>query len=364
MIEPVPDNNPSHSAIVDAEARRWDPSARSTDGSDLDADENADITPTLLLAEDDPHSGETLRDYFEAKGFNTIWAKDGIEAIKAFRETPVDLALVDIMMPGADGYEVCRTIKSESLDRSVPVIFLTAKAFPEDKAAGFDSEADGYVTKPYDLAALKAEVDARLRIKTRFDDLRREKKVLDRLSTTDALTGLPNRRFFEERLNYELHRARRYEQDLALLMVDVDHFKEANDGYGHLFGDSVLKDVASILRGVGRDVDISARFGGDEFSIILPTTDSIAAEKVAERIRASVEAHVFSWPRASGGKEIKSAARITLTIGVAAINGSRFPEDCTEFIDWADKALYKAKSMGRNCVATYSGGQLFPFTAA
>ena len=214
MIEPVPDNNPSHPATVDAEARRWDPSARSTDGFDVDGDENADITPTLLLAQDDPHSGETLRDYFEAKGFNTIWAKNGSEAIKAFRENSVDLALVDIMMPGADGYEVCRTIKSESLDRSVPVIFLTAKAFPEDKAAGFESEADGYVTKPYDLAALKAEVDARLRIKTRFDALSKEKKVLDHLSTTDPLTGLPNRRFFEERLKYELQRAERYAQKL------------------------------------------------------------------------------------------------------------------------------------------------------
>ena len=258
MIEPLRKNDMSHPVVVDAEARRWYIPAHLTGA---EADENADITPTLLLAEDDPHGGQTLQDYFESKGFNTIWAKNGIEAIEAFRKTRVDLALVDIMMPGIDGYEVCRTIKSESLDRSVPVIFVTAKAFPEDQAAGFDSEADGYVTKPYDLAALKAEVDARLRIKTRLDKLRTEKKVLDRLSKIDPLTGLPNRRFFEERLTYELQRARRYEQDLALLMIDVDHFKQANDAYGHLFGDSVLKEVASILGGAGRDVDIPARFG-------------------------------------------------------------------------------------------------------
>ena len=362
MIEPARENSPAHPAIVSAEAERWDAPARF---AEVDADENDDTTPTLLIAEDDPHSGRTLQDYFEAKGFNAIWAANGVEAIKAFRETRVDLALVDIMMPGVDGYEVCRTIKSESLDRSVPVIFVTAKAFPEDQAAGFDSEADGYVTKPYDLAALRAEVDARLRIKTRLDTLRREKKVLDRLSKIDPLTGLPNRRFFEERLIYELQRADRYEQDLALLMIDVDHFKQANDAYGHLFGDSVLKEVAAILGGVGRDVDIPARFGGDEFSVILPAADAMAAERLAERLRSAVETHVFSLPDpASKEDAVKSVQRITLTIGVAAITRSQFPEDPSEFIDWADKALYKAKAMGRNCVASFSGGQIIPFPAA
>ena len=120
-----------------------------------------------------------MRDYFEAKGFKTIWATNGGEAIKAFRENSVDLALVDIMIPGVDGYDVCRTIKSESLDRSVPVIFVTAKTSPEDQVAGFDCGADGYVTKPYDLAVVRAQVDARLRTKTHDDKSCDERKVLN-----------------------------------------------------------------------------------------------------------------------------------------------------------------------------------------
>ncbi len=364
MTEPTPDIDPSRAAVVDEEARPWEMPVRFTDILNVDPDDNTDSANTILLAEDDPHSGQTLQDYFEAKGFNTIWAKNGVDAIKVFRETRVDLALVDVMMPGADGYQVCQTIKSESGERTVPVIFLTAKVFPEDKAAGFASAADGYVTKPYDLAALAAEVDARLRVKVQSDALRQEKRALERLSTTDPLTGLPNRRFFDQRLNHELSRARRYGQDLGLLMVDVDHFKEANDGYGHPFGDAVLKEVASILMGVVRDVDIPARFGGDEFTIILPSTGSTGAATLAERIRSSVEAHVFSWPdRASDGEGGRSVAGITLTIGVAAAAESRFPEDCAEFIDWADKALYKAKSMGRNRVAISGEGQIVPCPA-
>ena len=151
----------------------------------LNSATQVDRAPTLLLAEGDPHSGETLQDYFEAKGFNTIWAKDGIEAIQAFRENSVDLALVDIMMPGADGYEVCQTIKSESLDRSVPVIFLTAKASPEDEVAGFECGADGYVAKPYDLSVVRAQVDARLNIKTRSDKSRNEGTVGLQVLATD-----------------------------------------------------------------------------------------------------------------------------------------------------------------------------------
>ncbi|MCG8423996.1 MAG: diguanylate cyclase [Proteobacteria bacterium] len=313
--------------------------------------------PTLLIVEDDYHSGYSVQEYFKASGFRTIWVRNGRDAIAAFQDNRVDVVLLDIMIPEIDGYSVCRTIKSDWRTRAVPVIFMTAKGAPEDKVLGFDADVDSYVTKPYDLRVLKAEVTARLKARQHYNALAAQTRIFRQLATIDELTELYSRRFFQDRLTYELIRAKRYKQDLSLLVVDVDHFKRANDTHGHLFGDMVLKQVADLIRSGLRRVDIPSRCGGDEFSIILPSTGKIGAAKAAERLRRLVQDHVFSMkPPARQGGAVGAAnehlrARITVTIGVATCVDDRYPGNQDEFVDWADKALYRAKSMGRNHVA-------------
>ena len=310
---------------------------------------------TLLIAEDDHHSGKTLEDYLEARGFRTLWAKDGAEAISAFQDHRVDLALVDVMMPRVDGYEVCRAIKSGRLGLPVPVIFVTAKGSGADKVTGFDCEADGYITKPYDLVGLEAEVDARLRAQQRFQSLVERTELLYDLSQIDELTGLYNRRFFYNRLDYELRRAQRYGRQLSLLSIDLDRFKHANDTHGHLFGDAILQQVAVLIHENVRSIDITGRCGGDEFLVMLPDTDASGALHAAERIRVAIRNHVFTRPDScddahqpeipddDGPTSECATARLTATIGVTTCAKGRYPRSRKAFLGWADEALYQAK---------------------
>jgi len=258
--------------------------------------------------------------------------QEGID--KAITEQP-DIILLDIMMDGMDdGYEVCDTLKKCEATRDIPIIFVSARVEVGDKVRGFNLGADDYITKPFDLEELSARVDAAMRIKNRQDELHA-------MSITDALTGLPNRRYLMDRLEEEVARAERYEYPLSCLMLDLDRFKLVNDQFGHQTGDVVLKELAQLLIENIRMVDIVARYGGEEFVIILPNT-GLNARILAERIRRSVEQYAFAEAL---------NLKLTISIGYSILN-VHHSFDGFELINRADIALYKAKK-DRNAVASY-----------
>ena len=209
-------------------------------------------------------------------------ARSGEKALAIARsENPPDLILLDVVMPGMDGYQVCRQLKAEPDTANIPVIFVTSLSDEEDEEKGLKMGAVDYITKPFRTAIVMARVENHLNLK-RYQDL------LKRQSTLDGLTGLPNRRAFDELIEQEWRRGARLKTKLSLIMLDVDHFKQFNDHYGHLAGDDCLRQVGQELASVGRSIDFVGRYGGEEFACILPHTDLQGAEKVAERLKKAI----------------------------------------------------------------------------
>lgn len=290
----------------------------------------------ILIVDDIPEDIKMMQKILATK-YQVIPAYNGQEGIdKAIAEQP-DIILLDIMMEGLDdGYDVCNALKECEATRDIPIIFVSARTEVSDKVRGFNLGADDYITKPFDsLEELAARVDAAVRIKNRQDELRA-------MSITDALTGLPNRRYLMDRLEEEVARAKRYEYSLSCLMLDLDYFKLVNDHFGHQTGDTVLRELADLLKENVRMVDIVARYGGEEFIAILPETDLKGARVLAERIRRSVEQQAFA-----------GALNLNLTI---SIGYSVLKPYCSfgglELISKSDAALYKAKET-RNATASY-----------
>ena len=266
-------------------------------------------------------------------------ARSGEKALAIARsENPPDLILLDVVMPGMDGYQVCRQLKAEPDTANIPVIFVTSLSDEEDEEKGLKMGAVDYITKPFRTAIVMARVENHLNLK-RYQDL------LKRQSSLDGLTGLPNRRAFDELIEQEWRRGARLKTKLSLIMLDVDHFKQFNDHYGHLAGDDCLRQVGQELASVGRSIDFVGRYGGEEFACILPHTDLQGAEKVAERLKKAIVGLGITHEYSS------AAPQVTISMGVATalpVN-ERSPE---ELIDAADKMLYEAKDSGRNCACS------------
>lgn len=290
--------------------------------------------PLVLVADDDRDMRWLIRLQLERSGHRVIEASDGREAIDLAGRHEVDLALIDVRMPGADGYEVLRALKGASGDRYVPVVLVTARTAASDVAEAMSLGAHDYLRKPFERIELLARVQAALEVKRLHDDLRRQNRELERVSRTDPLTGIHNRRYVEEELARLASAARRHHTPLAALLVDIDHFKQVNDVHGHADGDAALRRVAEGLRRSVRAEDVVARWGGDELLVLLPNTDLEAAVAMAERLRVATEAE--------GGE-----APVTVSIGCAA---SFEPEGMT-LVPAADAAMYRAKAEGRNRVS-------------
>lgn len=305
----------------------------------------------ILVVDDSKTQLEWVQQALAREGYDVRTAADGKEAIRKVRTEPPDLVLLDRVLPDMDGLEVLRIVKARSEDLFIPVIILSVKADLDSKVAGLRIGADDFLAKPFAEAELLARCAAMLRIKRLQDELRVTQKKLEEQSITDGLTGLRNRRFFDERLHEEFGRAQRYSDPVSLIMLDLDHFKRVNDRWGHQAGDLVLRESAELIRASLRDPDIPARYGGEEFAVILPKTHVQGALAVAERVWRAIGGRGFRLP-AGDGEGRAAEIRVTVSIGVAF-----FPsKDITSaqlLVKYADEALYQAKRSGRNAICLY-----------
>jgi diguanylate cyclase (GGDEF)-like protein len=302
----------------------------------------------ILVVDDHEDNIELLRARLEARGYEIHAASDGQAALDQVERVLPDLILLDVMMPKMDGMEVVRRLKADKNLPFIPVIMQTALDTTANKVEGLDAGADDYITKPINFAELEAKVNALLRIKKLETELSQANDKLRRISLTDGLTEIDNRRCLEERLHEMWEHSVRLHEPVALIMCDIDKFKLVNDKYGHQAGDSVLKDVAKLLKDEARQIDRVGRYGGEEFLLILQGTVLDAAVTFAERLREKVEGHTFTF---TGG-----TLRRTISCGVAASPHPRV-KDQEELLKAADAALYVAKETGRNRVVRFDSAE-------
>src|SRR6187402_152043 len=305
----------------------------------------------LLLIDDSEAQSLQIIESLVRLGYSVQRASSGAEGLRLAREKPPDLVLLDVVMPDIDGFAVCRWLKVNADTRDIPVIMLTVRTAVADRIAGLNIGADDYLAKPFDNQELEARIYAALRVKAAHSDLRARNQQLETmlhsveaLAITDSLTGLFNRRRFADVLKREFAVTRRYRNTLSCLIVDIDHFKQINDRFGHDAGDQVLKEVARRIVGSLREVDLAARYGGEEFAILLPHTSKKDAKIVAERLLGNLRKQQFNF-----GNEL---VRITASVGCAG-NTDVASGQAEDLVKAADLALYEAKNSGRNMVAVY-----------
>jgi diguanylate cyclase (GGDEF)-like protein len=270
------------------------------------------------------------------ENYQISFARSGEEALRLLgREPAFDLILLDIMMPGMSGYELCQRLKADPATRNVPVIFITAKSEESDETHGLALGAVDYITKPFSMPIVQARVRTHL-------ELKRHRDLLENLSSLDGLTGIPNRRRFDEVARREWKQALRDRTPISLILIDIDAFKAFNDHYGHLGGDDCLKQVAAALSdAIRRPSDFLARYGGEEFVSLLPRTDEAGAVLVAEGMRRAVIDLGIPHARSTAG------SRLTISLGVATCVPN-LDRNLSGFINEADRALYRAKDAGRD----------------
>jgi diguanylate cyclase (GGDEF)-like protein len=296
-----------------------------------------------ILVVDDIEDNRRLLEFdLEDDDHRVLLAASGVEALSILDAERVDLMLLDVNMPGMSGTDVLRELKKDPLKSQLPVIMVTANDLDDEVVHALDLGANDYVTKPYSYAVLSARMRTSLRLKHSQDNLEEANRRLEILATTDALTGLYNRRHFFDLSNKEISKSLRHERSMIVAMIDVDHFKPVNDLYGHDAGDRVLKELSVLMKNCFRSGDIVARVGGEEFAICMPDTDVEAAMTPCQRLRESVEQRVFTVKRAMMDVDIK----VTLSIGIAQINSA--DNEISQMLRRADLALYQAKDGGRN----------------
>ena len=281
----------------------------------------------LLIVDDQPANirvmAEALRDDYEL-----FFATSGERALEIVAGGDTELVLLDVVMPGLDGFEVCRRMKADEATSRIPVIFVTAREEVGDEARGFDLGAVDYITKPVQPPIVRARVRTHI-------ELKRARDLLESLASIDALTTIANRRRFDSCLETEWKRCARSHSPLTVAIADVDHFKSFNDTYGHMRGDECLRAVALAIRSVARRPgDLAARYGGEEFAVVLPETDAAAARAIMDSMLEAV----------------RDLGIVTISAGAATMVPS-IDASPSIIVEAADAALYQAKQSGRNRVS-------------
>ncbi|WP_019604346.1 diguanylate cyclase domain-containing protein [Teredinibacter turnerae] len=296
----------------------------------------------ILLVEDSPTLRHATSTYIRNAGHDPILAKSGEEALQIVDTTPVDMIIMDVEMPGLDGFETTRLIREWLGEHWVPIIFVTGLAEDANLREGIDVGGDDYLVKPVNQVILSAKIRAMERILNMRNELNRLNEELVQLSQRDSLTGLFNRRTFEEKSTEVWRHATRSQQPVTVILMDIDYFKLYNDEYGHQAGDRCIRMVANALhRCLNRPNDIVARYGGEEFIALLPNTPIEGAQHVTELIRETVE-EMHIKHRGS-----KMSDRVTVSLGSTTTNFTT-AIDLNRLISQADRALYEAKNDGRN----------------
>ncbi len=317
-----------------------------------------DGTPVILVVDDDQFTRQLLRRVMEKEGYQVIEAANGEQGLEAYQRIKPHLVLLDALMPVMDGFTCCTRLQQLGNEKALldeafvdeafqdaartPVLMITGLEDQESVDRAFAVGATDYLTKPIHLAVLRQRVRRIIQQSQLYQKLEIANRELQRLASLDGLTGVANRRRFDEYLDAEWQHLAREKLPLSLILCDIDFFKKYNDTYGHQAGDACLRRVADALRFCARrSVDFVARYGGEEFAVILPNTTDIGATLVAEEIRTVVNALEIAHAQSAVSEHV------TLSLGVACTQPSHSTTP-SMLIASADAALYKAKAAGRN----------------
>ncbi len=301
---------------------------------------------TILVIDDHPANLEVLVSFLKDQNFTIRIAENGEWALQVLETFQPDIIILDVMMPGIDGFETCRRIKSNVETADIPVVFMTALGSVEDKVSGFEAGGVDYITKPFQHGEVLARINTHIKLRKQKLQLEQQADLLRVISVTDDLTGLYNRRHMNTVLEREFERCLRYGTDLSCLLMDLDHFKKVNDTFGHGFGDTVLREFSRSLAKFIRATDAAFRYGGEEFLILLPQTDIEGAIQIAENIRKRTEDETI--------EDGDISARITLSGGISSFH-QHHPGTSKEMLAFSDNALYASKKAGRNRMSVYGG---------
>ncbi len=304
----------------------------------------ASQTMKILIVEDELIYRRMVKKSLLEAGYDIIEAEDGQAAWELFQKEPFHLVVTDWMMPGLDGPELVQKIRASGQKNYTYIIMLTAMDDKDNVVLGLESGADEYLTKPFNSRELIARVASGMRILRLEEQLMQARQQMEELALHDGLTGLLNRRAIGEYAEAEFSMAARKARAMSVVMLDIDHFKNVNDQFGHKFGDEVLRQVAKILKEDLRNYDRVGRWGGEEFILILPDTQLVDAVTVAERVRMRTAAAQISL-------ENGESFSVQISLGAACTTGL-FPS-LAKLIDAADQALYQAKNSGRNRVCIF-----------
>jgi two-component system, cell cycle response regulator len=295
----------------------------------------------ILVVDDEPDNSDLLSRRLMRRGYEVSCASGAEQAMIAIDSRTPNLVLLDVLMPKVSGLDLLVQLRREPKTADLPVILVSALDETNDIVRGLQLGANDYVTKPVNMPVLLARIETHLKGVSMLMKLRAQGEMLEQLAAFDGLTGVYNRRSLQDALEGEIGRSRRYGRPISVMMLDLDLFKDINDGYGHIFGDEVLKQFSARAAESLRDSDLLCRFGGEEFTVILPETDHPGAVQVAERVRHSTAAEPF----------LVQGVPVSLTVSIGLATWKNAQEGTADqLLESADKALYEAKKNGRNRV--------------
>jgi diguanylate cyclase (GGDEF)-like protein len=298
------------------------------------------IDAHILIVDDDAAIRDSMHEFVEMSGFSSSTAANAEDALEMLQSNTVDVVITDIMLPGMDGLELTDRIRKNF---EVDVIVMTGYSGDYSYEEAISKGASDFVFKPVRFEELLLRLRRVLKERRLTQERIQMLEKLKRLSITDGLTKLYNSRYFYNQLKIEIDRTTRYQRPLSLLLLDIDKFKEYNDNYGHLEGDKVLIRLGQVIKSCLRKMDSAYRYGGEEFTVILPETEGDEAATVAERIRSAVEIEHF-YPQ-------KESEPVTITISIG-VTEFTWQEEIAVFVQRADKAMYQSKQAGRNRVSS------------